>query len=322
MEGINKIFCGTDVRNTGVCDCYFDPQLITGAILVPLKTIFTNEQLKDINIQATLENLAFADSKGQRIFPMGDFVGITLNSEDPTRQTFGYGSSRTVREGNYDWTLQFYKGGVNLSNALRTFNGLIGKYGVIFIESQNYLIGTSKKLANGQYGMAPIPLEDLYTRPWAPSDGTNVASYQTQYVFKPIYINQNIAFKKVDTSAYLLSELKGLEDFALEIIEVDGATLTVGAASGCGSTDLYEEYADELAVAAAWIAKDEDGANLAIASVVKNDAAGGWNVTLTSGVWEDGDTLTLVAPSVLDGTYGISGYEAGTVTVEFAESSS
>lgn len=322
MEGINKIFCGTDVKNTGICDCYFDPQLITGAILAPLKTTLTNEQLKDINIQATLEGLAWLDSKTSRFFPMGEFVGITLNSEDPTRQTFGYGSSRTVREGNYDWTLQFYKGGVNLSNALRTFNGLIGKYGVIFIESQNNLIGTSRKLANGQYGLAPIPLEDLYTRPWAPSDGTNVAAYQTQFVFKPIYINENIAFKKVDTSAYLLSELKGLEDFDLEILEVNGNTLTVGAASGCGSTDLYEEYADELAVTGAWITKDVDGNPLALSAVNKNDAAGGWDLVLSAGVWEDGDTATLVAPSVLSGTYGISGYEADTVTVDFTESSS
>lgn len=325
MEGINKLFCGGDVKNTGVCECYFDPQLITGALLVPLKTVLSKTQLSDANIQSTLEALAYADLKSSRIFPAGEFVAITNNSESPTRQTFGYGPIRTVREGNYDWTLQFYKGGVSLSNALRSFNGLIGKYGVIFIESQNHLIGTSRKMVNGQFGMAPIPLEDLYTLPWGPSDGSNVANYQMQFTFKPIYINENIAFKKVDTTAYLLSELKGFEDMALEILDVAGNQLTVGIASGCGSSDLAETYATELANKNAWVAKDADGSNQPITSVtavpnVNGQAA--FTVQLTTGVWEDGDTITLVKPSILSGTYGITGYEAGTATVDFTESSS
>lgn len=319
MEGLNKIFCGTDVKNTGVCECYFDPKLITGAILVPKNKVFTSESLLDANIRQTLQDAVLAP-KSSRIFPFQGFVNITPNTEDPTRQTFGYGSIRTVREGNYDWLFQFYQGGLNLSNALRTFNGLTGKYAVIFIESENTLIGTSKMDADGNWGLAGVPLEDLYTRPWNPSDGTNVAAYQVQFTFKPVYINENIAFKKVSVASYLLSELTGLEDIKLTIAEVAGNTVTVTAETDCGSTDLYDLYADALATALAWLVTDPDNEELTV-TVTKNEAAKGWDIQLDAGVFETGDKITLVAPAVLAvPPVNIDGYEADVVTVALGSS--
>lgn len=319
-EGLNKIFCGTDVKNTGVCECFFDPKLITGAILVPRSRVFTSTELLDANIRSTLM-AATLTSKGSRIFPIQNFVNITPNTEDPTRQTFGYGSIRTVREGNYDWLFQFYQGGLNLSNALRTFNGLTGKYGIIFVESQNHLIGTSRQDANGNWGLAGVPMEDIYTRPWNPSDGSNTAAYQVQLTFKPAYINENIAFKKVDVSKFMLSELSGLEDIKLTIQEVDGATVTILADSDCGSTDLFEEFADELNLAGAWQALDVDGNPLTL-TVAKNNAASGWDLTLTTGVWEDEDTISLVSPEQLAlPPIDLVGYESNVVELALQSSS-
>jgi len=321
MEGLNKIFCGADVKNTGICECFFDPKLITGAIFVPKSKVFTSAELLDAAIAATLAAATMA-AKASRIFPFQPFEAITDNTEEPTRQTFGYGTVKTVREGKYNWAFQFINGGLNLSNALRTFNGLIGKYAVIFIESQNTLIGTSKLDANGDWGLAGIPMSDIYTRPWRPSDGTNVTNYTTEFSFDPIYINENIAFKKVAVESYLLADLAGLEDIKLSFFD-EGAEgedeVTVTAETDCGSTDVYDLYKVELAQAAAWIVKDSAGAAKAIASVTADDDAKGWIIVLTGpDVFEDGDTIQLAAPAVLAADpINVIGYESDILTTDY-----
>lgn len=317
MEGINKIFCGTDVKNTGVCDCFFDPKLMTGGLLIPKDKVFTETELMDANIQATLEALV-AEGRALRIFPLPAYNGITDNSGDPVRQTFGYGSLETVREGDYDWTLAFRRGGVNLSNAFRYFNGLTGKYRLILFENQNTMIGTSRKDADGNDGLGGIPLEDLYTRPWKVADGTNLAGYAMNVVFHPQYINELIAFKKVAVTSYLLSELAGLQDIVLKIEEVDedADTVLITGSTDCGSTDLWDLFEDELEEDSAWIVKGADG-TVKAATVAKDTDAKGWVITYTTDEVEDGDTITLAAPAVLaEPPINISGYEANTVTVE------
>jgi hypothetical protein len=321
MEGINKIFCGSDVKNTGVCECFFNPDLLEGAIAVPRSLVLTEEQLSDANIAATMQSLIQAASKNQRIYPWAQFVTFTDSTEDDTVQTFGYGGTRRVREGNYNWFFQFTDGGVNLSNALRSFNGLTGKYRFLFLDfGQNTIIGTSRRDADGNWGLGGIPMQDFKTRSWRPADGTNTTVYGTDFSFKPSYINENIAFKKVSTDSLLLSELVGLEDIKLIIAEVDGDTLTVTAESDCGSTDMYDDYADEFNTATAWVAKDADGELLTF-TVAKNDAAKGWDLVLDAGVWEDGDTVESAAPAVLAAPpINVSGYEGLPVTVVLGSS--
>lgn len=316
MEGINKIFCGTDVKNTGVCDCFFDPKLITGGLLIPANKVFTEEELKDENIQATMET-AIADAKNLRVFPLPTFLNVTDNSEDDVVQTFGYGPKEDVREGDYDWLFAFRKGGLNLSNAMRTFNGLISKYRLVMFESQNTIIGTTRKDVNGDNGLGGIPLVNLKTQKWKINDGTNLTGYGTKVGFRPEYINELIAFKKVSITSYLLSELAGLEDIKLTIVETDeeADTVLVTATSDCGSTDMYDDFADALAQAGAWVVKNEAGDTIA-KTVTKDDAAKGWLITYTTADVTDGDTITLIAPSLLgEAPYNVSGYEADTVTV-------
>lgn len=321
MEGLNKIFCGADVKNTGICECYFDPKLFTGAILVPKNKVFTSDELADAVIQETLETAVMA-VKSSRIFPFQPFEQVTDGTEAPVKQTFGYGGSVNIREGKVVWLFQFINGGLNLSNALRTFNHLIGKYAVVFIESQNTLIGTSRKITGtSNWGLAGIPLIDLYTKPFGISDGSNVTNYGIEFTFDPVYINEKIAFKRVSLESYLLSELVGLEDIKLSLLDgTEGEdTITVGAETDCGSTNVYDLYADELAAAGAWVVKDSAGATKGIATVTANPTLEGWDIALTGpAVFADGDTITLVAPSVLAAPpYSIVGYEADTLTLDF-----
>jgi len=318
---INAIQCSTNLKNTGVCDCFFDPKLIIGKIMGPKSRVLTQAELDDI--QDTLETLVMT-TRANRIFPVQGFVAITDGTEDPTFQTFGYGSTVPVKEGLYSWVFGFVEGGVNLSNSLRSFNGQSSKYGEIYITSDNVLIGTKKKDANGADGLGFVPQEGgyPYTYPWKANDGTNVASYRTQSKFKAPYINEAIAFVKVDPATYLLSELFGLEDVNLTFYSVDQLhdTLLVKAVTACGA-DLYDDFADELAEPTAWIVKNAAGTVIAH-TVAKNDAAEGWLITYTGGaqVTED-DTVTMAAPSVLAAApINVSGYESDTATVNLQSS--
>lgn len=306
MAELNKIFCGSDVKNTGVCDCYLDPKLITGALLVPVGRVFTTAELADAQLAATFNTLISAP-RATRGYPFNVFNGITDNQEDPTIFTSGYGEPEPVREGNYNWLFNFRKGGVNLSNALRSFNGLIGKYGVIFFDNTNLMIGTTKKDADGNDGIAGIPLTTLYTYPWKVADGTNPAQYRTQFAFRPEYINENIAFVKVDTSVLMLAELTGLESIKLTSVEFDGDTATITAETDCGSTDVYDLYADEFANEEAWVGvAADDGAALVPTAVAKNAGQKGWDLTFA----EDVAAINLAAPTVLAASpVNVVGYE-------------
>jgi hypothetical protein len=312
---INAIQCVTTLKNTGSCDCFFDPKLIVGKILIPKNRVLTQAEVDAI--QATLEALVTA-AKKDRIFPVQKLVAVTDGSEEPTFQTFGYGGTAPVREGKYIWTFQFTEGGVQLNNALRSFNGQSAKYAELYIESSNVLIGTLKKDADGNDGLAGIPQEGgyPYTFPWKVNDGTNVTSYRTQSVFQPAYVNENIAFVKIPTTTYMLSELSGLQDVILSVVEVDDDTATIKALTSCGS-NLFtdEEFNAELAQVTAWVLKNADGDTLVASGVTQNADAEGWDIVFPATI-EDGDTVSLAAPTVLEAApINVSGYESDTVTI-------
>ncbi len=317
---INAIQCSTNLKNTGVCDCFFDPKLIIGAIWIPKDRVLTQAEIDDI--QATLEELV-STVKASRIYPVQGYVAITDSSEEPTFQQFGYGSTIPVKEGKYNWIFQFVNGGVPLSNALRSHNGS-SKNRPIFFDSDNTLIGTKKNDAAGNVGLAGIPQEGgyPYTYPWKANDGTNVAAYRTQYVFQPVYVNESIAFVKVPKETFLLTELNGLENVNLDLVSVDSINdqVVVKAVTDCGA-DLYDDFADELAQSTAWILSREDGTAIAH-TVTKNPANEGWLIDYSGGAQLlAGDTLTMAAPTVLAAApISVSGYESDTVTIDLGSS--
>jgi len=319
MNVLNVIFCGKDVKNTGVCDCYFTPELLEGSILVPRDLVLTQDQLSDANISTTLTNLT-KTTKTNRIFPTSPFVQITDNTEEPVEQTFGYGDSVPIRDGKINWIFQFIEGGITHSNALASFNNLIKKYAVIFRDGpQNTLIGTTKKDVNGQNGMAGIPLTKLRTYPWKAPTGSEVTAYRIQFGFNPVYINQLIAFRKVDLDVMVLSELKGLENVLLSHLAGDeGDTeITIGAVTDCGA-DMATDYSEELEQVTAWIWKDAAGAVKTITGVVFDEETGGWTLTTSdpSGA-EDGDTIQMAAPTVLEAPpINVAGYESDILTLD------
>jgi hypothetical protein len=310
---INKLVCGDAVKNTGYCDCPIDPKLIGGAMLGPLKQVLTEDQLSDANIKETMDMLILED-RNARLYPYMVFNAITDNSEDPTIFTAGYGQPIPVREGLYNWIFGFQKGGVNLSNALRTFNHLTGKYGARFVDKDNNaLLGTVADDESGNTGMGPIPLETLYGYPWKPADGSNPAIYRQQFAFDPVYLNELIAFVKYDRKVINLMQLKGLETIELTLVEDNAPEYIVSADSDCGGTNIYELYSEEFEQLTAWsgVAADDQEV-LNPTAVVANDGDETWTLTFDRAV----SSISLAAPNILAAApINVVGYESDEIVI-------
>lgn len=315
MENINNIVCAENYKNVGRCDCNFDPKNIVGGFLAPLKKVFADGSLAPAGIQTMLELLTHEEQK-LRIYPLPAFVTMTDSSEDVVEVTYGFGGTERVRDGNYKWLFRFRDGGLQMNNSLRTFNGSMSKYGVIFFDAQGVIIGT--KVSGG---MAPIKLTDIYTKKWKANDGKETAMYEVMFNFTPEQVNENIAFVEVPPTTYLLSDLNGLLDVTLKTVSSTNTTLTVSLKDSCGA-NLYDSFKTEFESISLWnLVNAATGLDIAATSIVGNDILKAWTFTYDTTNTDLPATggsikLSLVPPSDLVSLYDIIGYEgANTLTV-------
>lgn len=287
--------------NTGFGDCVLSFTNVVGAFLVPTGRRFTPAELEDF--QATLQDAARAENPRDRIYPIHNLDVPTNNTEDLTIQTTPYGSKYPVREGDYDWTFQFFQGGFCLLKALRSHNGT-GK-AALFYDANGVIFG--QKIGDD---LAGVPLVFFWANPWGISDGSNASVYSARFVFKPRYINDDLG---VVDGGFNPAVIEGLQDVALR--QATGSArpaLKVTATTGCGGDDMYDFYPTELAAVGAWKATI-NGAEVTITSVAEDPNVKGWTVTLDA---DDPDysptgtlTISLADPDTLDGL-GVTGYES------------
>jgi len=319
MAGLNALDCGTEVRNTGTTGCPLHFEAIKGAFLVPKGRVYTQAEL------ATPESLRAALAadiiavKSSRIFPLHGFEAITDNTEDPTFQTMASGRQVPIREGNYNWIMQYYDGGLCLSNKLRSFKNNTG-YAALFYDAAYKMAGTTKTASDGKPGMAGVPLEVLYPFPWKVNDFSNAPIYRIQFSFKPNYINEDIAY--VD-AGFNLDELAGLININLEVTGTPtGGVYQVLPLVGCDKSNLTELYSTLLADEALWVLSNATtGASVAVTGATYNATLGTIAVAADTA---DADytaitatgkiRINMVSASALDAA-DISGYEAIPVDV-------
>lgn len=284
MSKINVIACLGDVKNTGVCGCFYDPKEIAGGFIGPKKHVFHDDDLSDENIANTFADLVKAEAKKDRAFPFFGFVSLADSSEEPVMQSFAYGNVEVVREGLYKWLFEFRRGGVSLNNALRSFNDKFPNYGVLFVDAQNTLIGTSKKADDGTDGLGFIDLANFYAYPWKANDGSKLTAYRASFEFEPTAINENIAYAKVDTDILLFKDVAGLIDIVAAQKAVTNTTLTFELKTACGE-NLFDTYPDEIASTdICTLSNATTGGNITMTTVVKNETLKAWVVTIpTSG---------------------------------------
>lgn len=311
MSVLNITNCADDNKNTGFGTCTLDFGAIVGAFILPRDVAFTDAKLADL--RDTLDDAAVED-RPERIYPFHGFEAITDNTEDPTFQTMASGRAVFIKEGNYNWIMQFIDGGLCLSNKLRSFNN--GNWSALFYDQKNNLFGYKTTNDLGEDVLKGVPLDTIYTFPWKANDFTNVTQYRTQFSFKPSYVNEQIGFVQAD---FPLSEVKGVKDVGLVVTApLTAGVVGVDAFVSCGGDDMHAQYDTELAVVGAWVAKNKaTGAPITITTVVSN--ATGWTITLNTA---DPDypsignqlTLSLASASVLSGL-SVVGYEGLPLTL-------
>ena len=300
----NKIKCTENFANTGIGECDLVPKHIVGMFLVPESfEIKTDDNIKEVLQDATEE-----DKPQDRIYPIHGFVEVEDNTDDAEEQTFGYGGRSISREGLYDWSFRFEKGGVCLNNRLRRYNN--ANVRVILIDADGFLFG--RKVDGNLKG---IPLELFYVPPFGLSDGdSETTRFRVRIVFKPKYLNENMAFIDTEDEGFFPEDIKGLQEISFALAGTPSASsIAVKAVASCGAENVLETFETELADDSLWKVTDlSDGSDVTITSVA---IAGGVATITPDSTFPSDVTINLDSVSALDAK-GIVGYEGKPLTVK------
>jgi len=314
MAVLHQLNCATNRKNTGYGGCPVDWKLIAGAFIFDNPKVFSAAELA--NFQATLQNLAWSDTKANRCYPISQFVNPTDGTEDPTIQTFADGSKSKVKDGVFDWKFQFTAGGFCLLQALRTHNANNGVW-ALFYDKNNKVLGY-----NNGGNFAAIPLQIFDAEPWKMNTGSAVAVYQVHFVFGTNY--------GVDTADYTdagfdLSSIVGLQDIKTIVNGFNQATgmANVSFITECGGSNLFDLYSADFTPAIIKALNPYTGGDITVTAVAPIAGNKTFNVQLNHADpdWPpDGNVqLYMGAPSALAAA-GLPGYEAEPVFLEVTSS--
>lgn len=303
-----KNSCVVDNGNTGVGDCWNDIGIPRGLLFVDRDEIFTTATIAALKTQ--LEAGILAALPAERIYPVQNIVEPTDNTTDPNTQQFaGDGSVIVAGENNYNLSFRWVDGGFCLLHSLRLSKGQTKAF--FIIDSFGNLIGTDAGTTGNPEQIRGI-IGYNYTNPFKFAISTSaVAVYQTMLSFEPSQVNENIAIVDFSNDGGLayLSRLNGLFNVSItQAAAPSSTTVTVKAkVSGCTNEDLYDSYADALAVVGAWkVTRVDNGGTITVSAVTKSASTHGWVLTLTSAT---GLTVnvSLADPTTLDGL-DVTGY--------------
>jgi hypothetical protein len=308
MATLNKPLCATEYGNTGFGDCYLEPSKIVGAFQVPSNFQIAESDLEDF--QTFLVNKIHAGI-ASRIFPYHNFISVTDNTEDATINTTDYGAKIFIRDGFYDLTFRYLKGGVQAHQEFQKNEGS-NKY-FLFYDDNGVLYGyTSGGVLKG------IPVDLFKVLPWRPATGAEAAQYLMRFSINPLYMNKgNLGFIKVkDALEFNLFDILGLQDVELTLIDLVDNVATVQARTKISDVNLYDAYSTNLQQVTAWVFKNkETGAAITVTSVATNADEEALDVTLNSSqinALNEGDEISakLAAPAVLNADpINIEGFE-------------
>lgn len=310
MSGVKNVLtsCLADAGNTGFGSCFTDIGMPRGLLFVAKNKVYSTADIADL--KAAIEADILNDVPSNRLYPLGNIVNITDNTEAPVIQTFNTGAKAVVRNGFYDITLQWEAGGFCVLYALLKANGQNKQF--FIYTDKGLLIGTDAGTADEPEQFKGINPNLVYAFPFKFSDGTKVTEYSLNVNFAPEQINQNIAFVDFNDDGGLayLAGLSGLQNVTLSQLAAPTPTVVkIGAKTACGTVDLHDEFATELAVAGAWVVKRKDtGAVITVSAVANDTVDGGWSLTLTSAAGLD-VLVSLAGPTELD-ALDVSGYES------------
>jgi hypothetical protein len=249
MATLNKLTDSSTIGNTGVGGLFFDPKIIIGAFLCP-----KNYELDISSVQANLIAATHHVSKKLRMYPIYDLLTPKDSTEQKVVQNFNTGAKKVVREGYNDWMFQYVQGGLTLLQELRKFNGSL--YDFIFLDDKGRLIGIAGSTATK---LRAVPCDGGYfwADPWKSNDGSKVAEFNIQFVFKTIYLTDQIAF--VEAGFDVPTTIYGLQDVVLTAITGGTAgtyKVTAKTPVGINLAELYPTIFAGAGGPANWLVKN------------------------------------------------------------------
>lgn len=293
---INKPLCATSYGNTGFGQCFLEPGKFKGAFEVPANFEISESDLSDL--QEFLNDKIHA-AIGTRIFPYHNFISVTDNTEDVSITTTDYGAKYITRDGFYDFTFRYLKGGVQLHQEIAK-NAGSNKY-FLFYDDKGVLYGyTSGGKLKG------IPVDIFYVNPWRLPTGADAAQYMLRFIIDPVYMNSgNLGFIKVSEALnFNLFDVVGLQEVELTIIDQTENVATVKVTTKISDVNLYSSHKASLLETTAWRLFKSDGSASSITNVADNAADEAFDVTASSTDYQaelDGAVMKiqLSVPSVL-----------------------
>lgn len=278
---LNTVSCVSGAINTNMGSCVFDPKNFVGAYLTPAGYVIPAAAFASpAALQTQLLADRMNDNKALRIYPITDFFSFKDSSEKAVEQKFDYGQTQTVRDGIMDWQFDFRLGGLNLSNALRSYNG--SAWSFLFVDSKNQLVGTQAVDSTGANTIGSIPPIEFYQDPFTPNDGKKLSTYTSKFRFQPKFINELVAYV-TNANFDIMNTIKGLQDVVLTGVESAVAgTYNVFVTSRVGGINIGSLFSVALASASLWTANnDATGLAITITSVTWNAAGGFFALALT-----------------------------------------
>lgn len=289
--------CLADAGNTGFGQCFTDFGMPRGVLFTPKGKIYS---LADIaTLKAALEADILADIPKNRLYPLNNIINITDQSEKTVYQKFNTGAQARVRYGFYNLTLQWTIGGFCVLYALLKANGQNKPF--LIYTDRGFLIGTDAGTVDNEQQFTGLQANIADANMFGFSDGSKVSEYTLTLDFEPTQINQNVAFADFSNDGGLsyLNGLNGLQNVTLnQLVAPTSTVVKVGAVTACGTVNLHDEFASELAKPAAWVVKNAAGGTITVSAVADDPTDGGWSLTLASATGLDVN-VALAGPTEL-----------------------
>lgn len=274
--------CLADAGNTGFGQCFTDFGMPRGVYFTPKGKIYS---LADIaTLKAAIAADILADLPKNRLYPLNNIINVTDQSEATVYQKFNTGAQYRVRYGFYNLTLQWTQGGFCVLYALLKANGQNKPF--FIYTDRGFLIGTDAGTTDTPQQFKGINANIADANMFKFSDGTKAAEYTLTLDFEPTQINQSVAFADFSNDGGLafLNGQNGLQNVTLnQLVAPTTTVVKIGAKTACGSVNLHDIFATELAVVGAWkVTNAATGGVITVSAVANDTADDGWALTLTA----------------------------------------
>jgi hypothetical protein len=295
--------CNTKVGYTGQPTCDTKIQKLTMLILaydgfvIPAAELTTFE-----DALAYLQAATIAALPKNRVYPIKTVEGLTDNTEAAEVIKSGYGNPQYSNEKPHTFEIDTENLGIGYYKNLRKFKGQ--KNLRAFWVDTTFIGG--QKNANGDL----VPFECTFDAKQVKvgDGGGTITKNMVDFSLKrATALSDDIEQIVFDEDYDLANDLYGVLGVELS----SPAAWVVKAKEMITKSDLYDSYADALAVTGAWKATNAvTGAVIAVSTVVKSATYKGWTITLATVTAAD---ITLVDPTALAainvGSTTAGGYE-------------